>query len=54
MSEQVLDDADIDTLLQKVGGEAVPQRMWSHVWSRPASSAAWRKARCTDRSVIGD
>ena len=27
MAQQVLDHADVDTLLQKMGGEAVPQRV---------------------------
>jgi hypothetical protein len=35
MSEQHLDHANIDILLQEMGGEAVPQRMPRHVLLDP-------------------
>lgn len=45
--------ADIDVLLEQVGGEAVPQRVRTDALADPAASAASWTARCSCRVDTG-
>jgi hypothetical protein len=53
MPEQVLDDPDIHTLFAEMVAKLC-RKVWTVTSSsRPAASAADRKARCKDRIVTG-
>lgn len=51
--EQRLDDADVDTVLEQVRGEAVPQRMRPTRLPMPAAKLASTTMRCNCRVLIG-
>ena len=53
VTEQNLNDADVDAALQKVSGEAMPQNVQLTRLSSPAAAAAERQAACKTVGSIG-